>query len=384
MAAVQQQNDPAQIGKVKALTTLSPVKPDQHFAVKFRLDLVGHIPLLTRPLAQLEFIHYARWTLIDHLPVPVGSSATGELNSLYLFFESNYNQSETNYLDAFSGTLPERLVDLWGTCVDFVETAQQGDPRREVVPWAFRQYVSDNGLEVLHFYAAYPEHTMVSVRQAIAVSDLVPGSSARLTKRRSDKLDRRLLPVVLGPLPPRLGKLKALWRGLVAQWRAIVRNFGVDPLMLAIPIEPGRTEEVRCALGKLPRGLDSPLNAVPGVHFARFVLMPRTLKDLGQPARDELENDYLVYTADHKGATDAHYEALREADELKPIWACCAGYSKFAGSDAWFDRHRIGIRYYVPGYPPRLPDEVKRSVEERADLADRVTGSTKPAWPWVS
>ena len=81
--------------------------------------LVANWPGIGRPLLQLSFIHFARWTLITSLPAPDGSGDEYPLNWPYLLFQASYDGDEDEYLNTFTDVIPWRLIKLFGTCFGF-------------------------------------------------------------------------------------------------------------------------------------------------------------------------------------------------------------------------------------------------------------------------
>jgi hypothetical protein len=375
----QKERKGRQAGKAAALTTLSPVLPEKHCALRRRLWLVGHVPALGRPLAALSFIYYARWLVIDALPDARGGGGRTKLNSKYLLFEGNYDGRPDDYLDAFSAAVPHRLARLWGTCVDFQQSVEGGPdaPRdRVIIPWRFRKYVRRNELEILHFYAAYPDATMVSVRQAIAIAGRdkhsPDGGRSPVTSAR----ERRIVPLVLGPAREHRSLLHRLRRLADAQLRALTRRYGVYPLTVILPI----LREQRESLIKYLRGLPEEhgfMGRVEGTHFARFVLIDRHLTDLGQASPDSLPCSYLLFTSNHSGRAARYCRALYEGTEehADQIWRACAGFSDVkdvATFRRWIKRHSYKTQYFFAAYPPRAVPQVRTNLELRKAWADRL------------
>ena len=250
-------------GEAFAITTLSPVIPERLHALRRGLRIVRYVPGLGRPLLQLAFIYFGRWTVIRRLPAADGRGSKTRLKSPYLLFESNYDGSWGDYLDAFADRLPGRLAALWGNCREWestVESTGEADGR-PFQPFAFKDYVHRNEIEVLHFYSAYPEATTRDVSQAIAIGN-----------RAAAGADPRLAPLVLGPEPPVQGRLARLHDTAAVWLRNITGRYGVRPLTIALPVQPQEAD----ALMRELRGLSpdsSPLANVGDTHFARFVLL---------------------------------------------------------------------------------------------------------------
>jgi hypothetical protein len=347
------------IERVRALTTLSPVVPTRRHRLTFLLWLVRWLPNGGRPLQELAFIHYGRWTVLRALPDPSGSGERRRLSSRYLLFESNFDGGLSDYLDAFADTVPHRLARLWGQCIDFEPSVMKtrGAEGREVSPWAFRRYVARNELEVLHFYAAYPRDTVIAVRQAIQFQGLPE--------------DERL-EAAFGPVPDNAGRREKLVR-IFREWRSATRgNYGVSPFTLITPIKPARYERLVTHLRRLPSA-GSPLARLNDTHYARFVLIPTELVDLGQKHVDRLATPYLLYTSNHCGPATEHIAAIENdlAEEADEIWGCCEGYPGRGSPDftAWFDRHSFDTDYFVGGYAAHSPAQIRHFVKVRRDYA---------------
>jgi hypothetical protein len=245
-----------------------------------------------------------------------------------------------------------------------------------VVPWAFRRYVDRNELKIVHFYAAYPDHTMLTVRQAIAIAGGYKrdGRPAATQVRR---VKRKLVPLVLGPAHAGRSWLGRLWLLAETQLRAVIRWYGVKPLTVILPIRPGRRDDLEQYLDELPeQDADAPMSRVTGTHFARFALLGPDLTDLGQPSPDH-PGCYLLFTSNYHGPKRRYYEALYTgtAPHADRIWGECVGYSSVTDAAtfrAWLDRHSYRTQYFVAGYPPRSVSAVRASLELRQDLAANI------------
>ena len=357
-------------GQAIAITTLSPVRPEALKELRKGLRIVRYAPGFGRPLAKLAFIYFGRWTVVDALPPAREGDPWQRLRSSYLLFESNYDGSWVDYLDAFADRIPGRIARMWASCFAFQETVSDvpGRDGRPFRPAPFKDYVARNELEVLHFHSAYPDDTTRTVRQAIALAD-------RLER---DGQDETSVALAVGPVPERRGGLVRTREFLAGWWRMVTGRYGILPLTAASPIEPGREEAVRRRL----LGLEgpSPLARVPGTHMARLVYMPPGLTALGQEAPDELDHAYLLFTSNHDGSPEAYLRGIATGmgDAADAVWGACAGYPGTADPDAfarWLGGHRIATRYFVVGFPPRRVEAVQAAVEARRALAARLTGA---------
>ncbi len=113
-------------------------------------------------LAQLSFIHFARWTLVHRIPFNGPPQREEELRYAHLFFESNFNGGWEEYIDAFSHILTRGMTFFWGSSYGFPKP----------LPTApFKAYIKGNELEASHFYSAYPESTTTMVLAALELDD---------------------------------------------------------------------------------------------------------------------------------------------------------------------------------------------------------------------
>ena len=102
----------------------------------------------------LSFIHYARWAVIERFPDGNGGE---RLNHSYLFFESNFNGTWDQYIDAFSEVVALRMKAIWGTSFGFPGPLP-------VEP--FKEYIRRNEFVANHYWSAYPGATTTEIVSA--------------------------------------------------------------------------------------------------------------------------------------------------------------------------------------------------------------------------
>jgi hypothetical protein len=373
-----------QLGTTWALTTLSPILPARTRELTSRLRVVRYVPGMGRPLIQLAFIHYARWLILDGLPPARGGGGWRGLRWQYLLFESNFDGIQEDYLQAFADIVPARLAKLWGTCYGFdaATGANRRDGEDTLAPFGFRRFVERNQLPILDRYAAYPWSTATDVRQAIVLHDLLAEASGE--SEDAERLPQWLAEAAsaaLGPVSPSVS-VKQQFRAIFNPWKNALRGqYGVNPISIITPLDADRAEMVRVARegGTLLAGLDQ-----SETHFARLVIVPPSLTDLGQPDPDVLETSYLLYTSDAWGTTYDHIEAIRTGLGLTAdlIWGGCDGYPGHDDSrarfHAWVDSHTLPTRYYVAGYAPHSVSAIKRRLDERDRVVDLYAAGEPP------
>jgi hypothetical protein len=355
------------VGRICALSTLSPVRPERLGALHRRLWVVQWVPGLGRPLLELGTIHYARWTVVSSLPAQDGSGAPWWLNWSYLLFEASYDGHEREYLDTFADVLPLRISAVFSACVGFEEEVEAVPAARGRVlaPGAFRRFVDRNRLDIAHFYAADPDSGVSAVRQALSI-ERVERRSDRLRGAALQRVAGQIEGMALGPPPEAPG----VRDGVVDPWvRKVGRRLGVSPLTIVAPLADGGWDSVKA--------LKDPLAGLEATHFARLARVPWDMQEqIGQRHPDVLECDYLLFTCDHDGDQYDYLEALRTAragDVARSIFGWCRGFPGAAEREdfhRWARRHLVPTKYYVSGYPPRPAAEVREAAAVRARVSE--------------
>ena len=143
-------------GKATAITVLTPVKRGGPILLGLVFWAGRNLAFTLKKLQTLSFIHYARWTLIERFPD--GDEGEGQrLDHTYLFFESNFNGTWDQYIDAFSEVVPARMKAIWGTSIGF-PGPNPVDP--------FKQYIRRNEYVANHYWSAYPGFTTTEIISA--------------------------------------------------------------------------------------------------------------------------------------------------------------------------------------------------------------------------
>jgi hypothetical protein len=168
--------EPNRLGRARAMTVVSPVRPwyrpaaggrwpaggvlwlDLLFLVARTQDLVFRV--ISRPgtIRELSFIHFARWIVIRRLP-DHGQPRERRRQPL-LMFESNYNGTFDQYIDGFSNILTDGMTKIWGTSYGFPGP-------RPVAP--FKAYIRASEFVTDHYYSAYPTATTTMIKSALAL-----------------------------------------------------------------------------------------------------------------------------------------------------------------------------------------------------------------------
>ncbi len=154
-------------GRATAITVLSPYKPQGRILLPIVFWVGRHVTATLKKLQMLSFIHYARWVMVKRFP----DGGDGEkLHYPYLMFESNFNGSWDQYIDAFSEVVPTRMKAIWGTSFGFPGPIP-------VEP--FKQYIRENEYVANHYWNAYPTATTTEIISAAKVAAALDGLAAR-------------------------------------------------------------------------------------------------------------------------------------------------------------------------------------------------------------
>ena len=154
-------------GRATAITVLTPYKPTGRLLLPIVFWIGRNVTATLEKLQTLSFIHYARGVVIKRFP----DGGDGEkLHYPYLLFESNFNGSWDQYIDAFSEVVPARMKGIWGTSYGFPGPIP-------VEP--FKDYIRANEYVANHYYNAYPEATTTEIISASKVAAALDDLRAR-------------------------------------------------------------------------------------------------------------------------------------------------------------------------------------------------------------
>jgi hypothetical protein len=165
-------------GKATAITVVTPVRHGGRFWLAVVFWAGRTITASLKKLQLLSFIHYARWAVIRRFP----DGGEGErLHHTYLFFESNFNGTWDQYIDAFSEVVPARMKAIWGTSYGFPGPIP-------VEP--FKAYIRKNEFVANHYWSAYPSATTTEILSAQRVAAALDGLRTRSARLDPDAFAR--------------------------------------------------------------------------------------------------------------------------------------------------------------------------------------------------
>lgn len=141
------------------LTILSPIPWWWAWWIRGSWLFARYIPWVTRPLQQLSFIHFARWSIIWRWPAD-RQTRRDRAAPRSLLFLTSFDGSDIQYIEAFVRVVPNQINGLYLFATDFPGARRFGPVNR---------YIDDHSHPVDHFWLAHPEASTTMVQQALAL-----------------------------------------------------------------------------------------------------------------------------------------------------------------------------------------------------------------------
>jgi hypothetical protein len=179
-------------GKAYAMTAVSPMKPWKTWFLRSIFLLLRLFPGLSRALADLSFIHFARWVIVPRNAFPRLSERQprDNLRYDYLLFFSNFNGTWNQYIDAFSAVASPQLNHIWQWSEKFPGSIP-------VTP--FKNYIARGQIDTDYYYTAYPSAATNDVKAAhrvtAALEEFAKSSQGMPTEKFADAYLRFLVKV---------------------------------------------------------------------------------------------------------------------------------------------------------------------------------------------
>jgi hypothetical protein len=152
--------EPNEHGRAHAMTVVSLLRPVLSWppggVLLQRLLLGAGVRETPDTIRRLSFIHFARLVIIRKLP-NLGQPAE-TLREPLMLFESNYNGTFDQYIDAFAEVIPLKMRAFWGTSYGF--------PGARPVT-QFKTFIRANEFVAEHYYSAYPTATTTMITAAL-------------------------------------------------------------------------------------------------------------------------------------------------------------------------------------------------------------------------
>jgi hypothetical protein len=290
----------------------------------------------------------------------------------YLLFESNFNGTWEQYIDAFSDVIPGGMDHIWMWSKKYPKSIP-------VNP--FLDYIRANQIDTTYYYNACEDASTNDIKMALRFSrkfQTVVDGAARQTPNDFLRAYNGLMTTVQSP-PSDLDE------------RTDRPPFG---LTILSPIKPddstghkigNHTKAIRRLLTDLPAGPRSPLARVDTTHIARWVVVDN-LADEGHPAaEDQLKSAYLLFTSNFDGGLDAYLEAMVQSvpDLVDGLWKHCIGYPGLNDREAfkkYMRRCQLKTTFFFPAYPQATLADVRRALALQRGFLDLfIANQGKPA-----
>jgi hypothetical protein len=141
-----------------AMTVWSPVRWWGVPLLRFAFFVVRHTGLTLALLRKLSFIDYARWAIVKEFPTVGPPQQRDPKRRHHMLFESNFNGTWDQYIDAFAQVMPSRFKFFWGSSINFPGPLPTGP---------FRDWVGRHHFEVQYYEAAEPDATATMIASAL-------------------------------------------------------------------------------------------------------------------------------------------------------------------------------------------------------------------------
>ena len=162
-------------GHDTAMTVWSPVRWWGVPLLRFGFFVIRHTGLTLPLLRKLSFIDYARWALVKDFPRVGEPQGKDPRRHHHMMFESNFNGTWDQYIDAFAQVMPLRFKLFWGSSINFPGPLPTGP---------FQAWVDRHHFEVQYFDTAVDAATATTITSALELDEKL-----RAFARDSESLD---------------------------------------------------------------------------------------------------------------------------------------------------------------------------------------------------
>ena len=388
-------------GRARAMTLFSPVRRWARFPLNLWGKVVG-LPVPGRPateaifiwvranltggndIKKLSFIHFARWGIIRTIP-DLGQPKEHLEHPMFMF-ESNYNGTFEQYIDAFSNVLKSGMTAFWFTSYGFPGPLP-------VQP--FKDYIRQNEFVLDHYYSAYPTETATQVVMALDLRARHVTFRDAATGWEPAEFASRFDALLTPPKPPDPRPDEGVLHQAARAARELFRTAkgpgrrsrsGRSQYFTSLaPIRDGAEGDLADLLEQLAGA--SPFAAIPSVHLARWLIIDEFKYGwAGAPTnRTQLASRYLLCTAVVTADDDASAELLPDtflralledtSGVATSVWSHCLGFpgeEDVDASVAYLKRSQLDTVLFYVGYPDATPADVRRAAAGRDLLSSFV------------
>jgi len=162
-------------GHDTAMTLWSPVRWWGVPLLRFGLFVIRHTGLTLPILRKLSFIDYARWSLVKEFPRVGKPQGKDPRRRHHMMFESNFNGTWNQYIEAFAQVIPLNIKLFWGSSIKFPGPL----PTVPLLAWVDRH----------HFEVQYFDTAVDTATATVVASALTLETKLRAFARDSEGLD---------------------------------------------------------------------------------------------------------------------------------------------------------------------------------------------------
>jgi hypothetical protein len=150
------------VGTAYALTVFTPIAPGQENELRAHLE--GLPEGAGSALARLDQLHASRLQIFDQLVHQGAGQKPDRLRSNYLVFTASFDGDLDAFLDAICDRLAPEADSWWRHCAGYPGTSDRA---------AFKRYIADHQIHTNLFASAYPNASVTTVRESLALRDRV-------------------------------------------------------------------------------------------------------------------------------------------------------------------------------------------------------------------
>jgi hypothetical protein len=120
------------------------------------------VPKTLAKMDTLSFISFASWSLVRDVPYNGPPQQTRRLRYAHLFFEVHFTGSWAQYIDSSVRVLTAGMKSYWSSSRAFPGPLPAGP---------FQAFFREHEVDLSHYYSAYPDATVTTIRQALDLEE---------------------------------------------------------------------------------------------------------------------------------------------------------------------------------------------------------------------
>jgi hypothetical protein len=167
-------------GRTTSITLISTQKWWGRFWMPIMFASARAVPKTLEAMDRLSFISFASWSLIRDLPYNGPPQSVRRLRRPHLFFEVSFNGSWAQYIDSSVRVLTTGMYTFWGSSRRFPGPLPASP---------FQAFFKVHEVDTSHYYCAYPEATVTTVRAALDLEQRLAMFAHRAANLPAERFD---------------------------------------------------------------------------------------------------------------------------------------------------------------------------------------------------